>query len=46
MMGRNVAFKRSDGESITIVTVPAGTGYYLVKVQSGDQFFTRKVFIR
>jgi len=46
MMGREVASKRSSGESITTIEVNAGTGYYVVKAQTGNQFVTEKVFIK
>jgi len=46
MMGREVARKHSTGETITRIEVNAGTGYYVVKAQTGDQFVTEKVFIK
>ncbi len=46
IMGRQVAEQHLNGENSTSIKIQTGTGYYLVNVQTGDQFTTQKVFIR
>jgi hypothetical protein len=46
LMGKEIISGRSSGETLSTFEINAGTGYYLVKVQTGDQFITEKVFIR
>jgi hypothetical protein len=46
LMGKEVMVSQSSDEAINAIEITAGTGYYLVFVQTGDQFVTEKVFIR
>jgi hypothetical protein len=46
LMGKEVMVSQSSDEAINAIEITAGTGYYLVYVQTGDQFVTEKVFIR
>ncbi len=46
MMGREVAREKTHGDIISKIKLNSETGYYLVKVQTDDQFITRKVFIK
>jgi len=46
MMGREIARKLNSRDHITQIEVNAGTGYYVVKAQTGNQFITEKVFIK
>ncbi len=44
--GREITRVKTNGDTITRITLNSGTGYYLVRVQTNDQFSTRKVFIK
>jgi len=46
LMGKEIISGRSAGEALSTFEINDGTGYYLVKVQTGDQFVTEKVFIK
>jgi len=46
MMGREVAREKTHGDIISKIKLNSETGYYLVKVQTNDQFITSKVFIK
>lgn len=46
LMGRMIAENQVKGETSFNVKVESGTGYYLVKVDTGDQVITQKVFIQ
>ena len=46
VMGQEVLHKQTINENLIRLKVTSGTGYYLVKVQTGKQFITEKVFIK
>jgi hypothetical protein len=46
LMGRQVAEKQVNCENTIGIKVETETGYYLIKVQTGEQFITQKVFIK
>jgi hypothetical protein len=46
LMGRQIKETKIFGEKTAAIKVDAETGYYLVKVQTSDQFVTEKVFIK
>jgi hypothetical protein len=46
MMGRKIASEKTHGDIVSKIKLNVETGYYLVQVQTNDQFITRKVFIK
>jgi len=46
VMGQEILSTQAINENITRIKVTSGTGYYLVKVQTGKHFITEKVFIK
>ncbi len=46
MMGQEVLKTKATSGSITSLKIVNGTGYYIVKLQLGNQLITKKVFIR
>jgi hypothetical protein len=46
LMGKEILVSHNAGEVKNAIEINAGTGYYLVYVQTGDQFVTKKVFIK
>jgi hypothetical protein len=46
LMGKEIISGASSGEALSTFEINDGTGYYLVKVQTGEQFISEKVFIR
>jgi hypothetical protein len=46
MMGRELLQQKTVNENLTRIKLDAKTGYYIVKVQTGDQFVTKKIFIK
>jgi hypothetical protein len=46
VVGRQVTMKHLNGETKVEILVTSGTGYYLVKVLTGDKIVTQKVFIK
>ncbi len=46
MMGQEMDRKESTGYGVLRIKIDAKSGYYLVKVQTGNQFVAEKVFIK
>ncbi|NOX45772.1 MAG: PKD domain-containing protein [Chlorobi bacterium] len=46
MLGQEILSQKTSGEGLMGIPINSGTGYYFVKVQSGEQFVTGKVFIK
>jgi hypothetical protein len=46
LMGREMLKQKITNEKLTQIKLDAETGYYLVKVQTGEQFITQKVFVK
>jgi predicted GH43/DUF377 family glycosyl hydrolase len=46
LMGRELIRQKSANENLLKINVLAGTGYYLVKVQTSDQIVTDKIFLK
>jgi hypothetical protein len=46
LMGQEILRHQSKGEELVRINVDIETGYYLVKVQTGEQFISQKVFIK
>jgi hypothetical protein len=46
MMGQEIARNTSTSESQETIEIKSGAGYFLVKVQTGNQLVTKKVFIK
>ena len=45
VMGQEIISRQTKNENFIKLKVTSGTGYYLVKAQTGKQFITKKVFI-
>jgi len=46
LMGREIVRTNTNDEIQNSIELNTGTGYYIVKVQTGDQFVTKKIFIK
>jgi len=46
MMGQEILQEQTSGEELVKISPNVETGYYLIKVQTGDKLFTEKVFIK
>lgn len=46
LMGQNVYNQQIYGQDVKQLTIPGHSGYYVVNIQLGDQFVSRKVYIK
>jgi len=46
ILGKAIAGSKATGEGLTSIKINSGTGYYLVKLQTGKQLITQKVFLK
>jgi hypothetical protein len=46
MLGQELISQKTTGDGLISIPVKSGTGYYFVKVQSGEKLVTQKVFIK